>query len=217
MHDFFVEQELPIVHEHTMGQRLTLEGGYFEGQVLIAMPGMEDARFVRSVVYVCAHSSEGAMGLVINQRRDDVSLPKLLVQLSIIDEDDMIRLPASAERLSVMHGGPVEGDRGFVLHSADYFVGNATLPINQDVCLTATLDILRAIAAGRGPRRSLLALGYANWGPGQLDNELQQNGWLTCAADSKLLFDAPVNRRYDLALARLGVNAASLSSRAGHA
>ncbi len=200
-----------------MRRRLTLEGGYLDGQVLIAMPGMEDPRFARSVVYLCAHSAEGAMGLVINQPRDDVDLPQLLVQLSIIDADDTIRLPASAERLSVMHGGPVEGDRGFVLHSADYFVGNATLPINQDVCMTATLDILRAIATGRGPRRSLLALGYANWGPGQLDDELQHNGWLTCAADAKLLFDAPVARRYDMALARLGVTVTSLSRHSGHA
>ena len=190
---------------------------WLDGQLLVAMPGMEDARFARSVIYMCAHSAEGAMGLVINQPVHDVSFSKLLVKLEVIAPEEVIRLPVTAGRIRVLKGGPVEAERGFVLHSSDYFIGNSTVPIRGDVCLTATLDILRAIAAGKGPRNAMLALGSAQWAPGQLDRELQHNGWLNCPANPGLMFDLPLEARYEAALRGIGVDPAMLSSQAGHA
>ena len=190
---------------------------WLDGQLLVAMPGMEDPRFARSVIYMCAHTAEGAMGLVINQPVRDVSFSKLLVQLEVIAAEEVIRLPVTAGRIQVLKGGPVEAERGFVLHSSDYFAGNSTMPINGDVCLTASIDILRAIAAGKGPRSAMLALGSAQWAPGQLDREVQQNGWLNCPADASLIFDTPVAARYEQALRAIGVDPAMLSSQAGHA
>ena len=190
---------------------------WLDGQLLVAMPGMEDPRFARSVIYMCAHTAEGAMGLVINQPVRDVSFSKLLVQLEVIAAEEAIRLPVTTCRIKVLKGGPVEAERGFVLHSSDYFAGSSTMPIDGDVCLTASIDILRAIAAGKGPRNAMLALGSAQWGAGQLDRELQHNGWLNCPADASLIFDAPVGARYDLALRTMGVDPAMLSSQAGHA
>ena len=140
--------------------------GYLDGQFLIAMPTMQDKRFARTVVYVCAHSAEGAMGIMVNQPAAQITFRDLLVQLDIIPEGPEIRLPAPARRMQVHRGGPVETGRGFVLHSADYFIENSTLPIDEHVCLTATLEILKAIAAGSGPESAILALGYAGWAPG---------------------------------------------------
>ncbi len=156
-----------------------MERSYLDGQFLIAMPSMQDDRFARSVIYLCAHSDEGAMGIVVNQAVPQIDFTDLLVQLDIIPEGPEIRLPRTARRMVVQRGGPVETGRGFVLHSADYFVENSTLPIDDNVCLTATLDVLKAIATGSGPENAMLALGYAGWGAGQLENEIQANGWLS--------------------------------------
>ncbi|MBE7197218.1 MAG: YqgE/AlgH family protein [Parafilimonas terrae] len=191
--------------------------GFLDGQLLLAMPGMEDNRFARSVIYVCAHSADGAMGIVINQPAKKISFPDLLVQLDVIAPDEAIRLPRRAGSVPVVKGGPVETGRGFVLHSADYFVDNSTLEIDSDVSLTATIDILRAIAKGNGPDRAVLALGYAGWSPGQLEAEIQHNGWLNCPADEGLLFDESLATKYDRALRKLGIDPAMLSAEAGHA
>lgn len=193
------------------------EPGVYDGQFLIAMPGMEDPRFKRAVIYMCAHSSDGAMGIIINQPAENVSFPALLEQLKIIPEEGEIRLPAAATRMRVLTGGPVEQARGFVLHSPDVVIQNATLPIEEGVCLTATIDILKAIARGEGPRDAVLALGYAGWGPGQLEGEILANGWLTCKADVELIFDTDLGAKYDRALARLGVTRSFLSQQAGRA
>lgn len=180
------------------------------------MPGMRDQRFQRTVVYMCAHSDEGAMGLVINRPAPDLNLPELLIQLGILDNTDPIRVQAPEEPVQVLRGGPVETGRGFVLHSSDYFADSSTLPIDDGICLTHTVDILRAIAQGDGPRQALLALGYAGWGAGQLESELLSNGWLHCEADADLLFGADLEAKYQRALAKLGVDPARLSSTAGH-
>src|SRR6202142_4104158 len=142
--------------------------GYLDGQMLIAMPAMNDERFARAVIYVCAHSSEGAMGIVVNQPASNIKFPDLLVQLDVISDTDLIQLPRRAGAVQVLKGGPVEPGRGFVLHSSDFFIENSTLPIDDGICLTATLDVLKAIAKGDGPGNALLALGYAGWAPGQL-------------------------------------------------
>jgi putative transcriptional regulator len=190
---------------------------YLDGQCLIAMPGMADTRFSRSVVYVCAHSEDGAMGIIVNKPAADTRFPDLLVQLDVIPSDELIRLPSQAEKLQVLRGGPVETKRGFVLHTADFFLESATLPIDDGICLTATLDILRAIAIGSGPESAVLALGYAGWGAGQLESEIQANGWLHCAADPALLFDDGIDTKYTRALGKIGIDPAFLSSEAGHA
>lgn len=191
--------------------------GYLDGQMLIAMPSMEDERFTRTLIYVCAHSTEGAMGIVVNQPAPHINFPDLLVQLEVIPASDRIQLPSGAETVRVLRGGPVETGRGFVLHTADFFLEDSTLPIDDGVCLTATLDILKAIAKGSGPANAVLALGYAGWGAGQLENEIQGNGWLHCAADTDLIFGGDTESKYDRALRKLGVNPAMLSSVAGHA
>ena len=183
--------------------------GYLTGQLLVAMPQMEDSRFVRSVIYLCAHSAEGAMGLVVNKLMDNISFPDLLDQLNLAGSE-------APDGIKVHFGGPVETGRGFVLHSADY-VQDATLVIDDAVALTATIDILKAIAAGEGPRHSLLALGYAGWGPGQLDDELQRNGWLSVPADDGLIFDKGLDNRWERAIAKLGIDAGMLSGHAGRA
>ena len=191
--------------------------GYLDGQLLLAMPTMADNRFARSVIYVCAHSQDGAMGIIVNQPAKKVSFSELLVQLEVIAPDEAIRLPAQAGSVPVVKGGPVETGRGFVLHSADYFVDNSTLPIDDGVSLTATVDILRAIAHGTGPHRAMLALGYAGWSPGQLEAEIQHNGWLNCPADQGLIFDTILDTKYERALSKLGIDPAMLSAEAGHA
>jgi putative transcriptional regulator len=191
--------------------------GYLDGQMLIAMPMMGDERFTRSLIYVCAHSNEGAMGIVVNQIAGNINFPDLLVQLDVIPAADRIVLPLRAEAVKVLKGGPVETGRGFVLHSADFYIENSTLPIDEGVCLTATVDILKAIARGNGPNSAILALGYAGWAPGQLETEIQQNGWLHCAADKDLIFGTDVEKKYSRALQKIGIDLAMLSSEAGHA
>jgi putative transcriptional regulator len=179
------------------------------GQMLIAMPQMQDRRFERSVILLCAHSEDGAMGLVINKLIESLTLPELLTQLGI--DGDGLRGKAH-----VHFGGPVESGRGFVLHSADYNE-EGTITVGGDLALTATLDILRAIGRGDGPRRSLLALGYAGWGPGQLDAEIQANGWLHVAADEGIVFGDDFKDKWQRALGKLGIDPIALSGDAGHA
>jgi putative transcriptional regulator len=191
--------------------------GYLDGQMLIAMPAMSDERFARAVIYVCAHSAEGAMGIVVNQAAQNINFPDLLVQLEVISEGEGIHLPVRAEDVPVLKGGPVETGRGFVLHSADFYIENSTLPIDDGVSLTATLDILKAIARGDGPASAVLALGYAGWAPGQLEQEIQQNGWLHCAADAELIFGGDIEHKYERALRKIGIDLSHLSSEAGHA
>lgn len=191
------------------------ESGFFDNQFLIAMPGMQDERFARSVVYLCAHNEEGAMGLIINQPQP-LPFSDLLIQLGLLDEAAAIRLPAPARDVVVRNGGPVERSRGFVLHSDDYTV-ESSMPVSERICLTATVDILRAISDGSGPRHAIMALGYSGWGAGQLEGEIAQNGWLTCPADVDLLFDPDLENKYDRILSSLGVDLLHLSSAAGHA
>lgn len=180
------------------------------GQLLIAMPDMADVRFARSVIYVCAHSEAGGMGLIINKPQSQISFAQLLDQMEIPHGPDT---PA----IAVHFGGPVETGRGFVLHSDDYQSGLGTLQAADGVGMTATLDVLEDIAAGRGPAQALLVLGYAGWGPGQLENEIRQNGWLTCDARADLIFDQPNDRKWAGALKLLGIDPVLLSSSAGHA
>lgn len=179
------------------------------GQLLIAMPGMPDPRFARTVIYMCAHGEEGAMGFVINRPFIGLSFPDLLEQLSID------HTPASRD-VPVNFGGPVESSRGFVLHTTD-FVREGTMVIDDEIGLTATVDVLRALAEGEGPQRCLLALGYASWGPGQLDAEIQSNGWLHAPADAGILFDSDLDTKWERAIAKLGVSVSMLSAQAGHA
>jgi putative transcriptional regulator len=179
------------------------------GQLLVAMPQMQDPRFARSVILMCAHNEEGAMGLVVNQPIDQLTMSELMTQLKIEGQK-----PGDCE--TVHFGGPVEASRGFVLHSADY-VETGTLVVGQAFALTATLDILRAIGRGEGPTRSLLALGYAGWGPGQLDAEIQANGWLTVAPDDDIVFGPDHCDKWQRALAKLGVHPLALSGEAGRA
>jgi putative transcriptional regulator len=190
--------------------------GYLDGQMLIASPSMSDDRFAKTLVYICAHSPEGAMGIVVNQPANNIKFPDLLVQLNVVSDKDQIQVLPEHDDVKVMKGGPVETGRGFVLHSADFFIENSTLPIDEGICLTATIDILKAIATGTGPASAILALGYAGWAPGQLESEIQNNGWLHCPADSELIFGAP-EQKYEKAMRKLGIAPGMLSSEAGHA
>ncbi len=203
----------------TDGTKDATEGNdqFLDGQMLVAMPAMEDPRFTRSVIYMCAHSADGAMGIIINQRAPNISFAELMKQLNILSEEDAIQVPPTLESMAVHVGGPVEPGRGFVLHSSDYYVEDSTLPIDEGVSLTATIDILRAIAAGKGPDEALLALGYAGWAPGQLENEFQSNGWLHCPADPAMLFDADIDSKYERAIRRIGIDPGRLVNDSGHA
>jgi putative transcriptional regulator len=184
-------------------------GGFLTGQLLIAMPAMADPRFAHSVIYMCAHSGDGAMGLVLNRPLVRPTFGDLLRQLEIAPVP-----PARQIRLCA--GGPVDNARGFVLHTADW-TGEGSLRVNESLALTASLDVLKVIAAGGGPREGLLALGYAGWGPGQLDAEMQQNAWLCAPADETLLFDSDHDTKWRRALAKLRIDPLLLSSAAGHA
>lgn len=185
--------------------------GYLTGQLLIAMPSMRDPRFTRSVIYLCAHNDEGAMGLVINRLVGSVKFTDLLEEL------ELEGTPVESSRFPSIHfGGPVETGRGFVLHSADY-LSDDSMPLGENLALTATVDILRDIALGAGPERAMLALGYAGWGPGQLDGELQENAWLSVDCDTDLLFGQSMDDKWEQALAKLGISASLLSTEAGHA
>jgi len=179
------------------------------GQLLIAMPGLQDSRFAKTVIYICAHNADGAMGLVVNREIDSISFPDLL---------DQLELPpiSAAEEIRIQFGGPVESGRGFVLHSPDY-VQESTMVVDSSVALTATIDIVRDIADGEGPRRKMLALGYSGWGPGQLDQEILANGWLHVAADDELVFGEDLDGKWEMAMGKLGIDPRMLSDDAGHA
>jgi len=180
------------------------------GKMLIAMPGMGDPRFAKSVVYMCAHSEEGAMGLIINKPTEDLQFHDLLQQLDITPA-------SSAKDIKVHFGGPVEHGRGFVLHSPDYITQGSTLQVDDALSMTATLDILEDIARGFGPAASLMALGYAGWGPGQLESELAENGWLTCDGSAAIVFNTNDRDKWSAALETLGISPLLLSAEGGSA
>lgn len=188
-----------------------------KGHFLIAMPGMEDVRFHDSVVYLVGHGDEGAMGLMVNQTLPDMNFTDILEEMNLGPHDELINLPSAVRDREVLRGGPVERGRGFVLHSSDYFREENSYSVNDDVCLTASIDVLKAISYGPGPENALFALGYCGWSPGQLEEELKANGWLTAPHSKKLLFNTPVESRYDMALSEIGVTRATLSSSAGSA
>ena len=192
-----------------MAKRAGVHEGYLNGKLLAAMPTIGDPRFERTVIYICAHNEEGAMGLVLNRLVESLDFPALLTQLGI-DPGGF------GDEIRIHFGGPVETGRGFVLHSSEY-LQEGTLQVGDKVALTATVDILRDMAAGQGPRRSLLALGYAGWGAGQLDREIQENGWLTLDPDEALIFSEAVDEKWDQAIAKLGLDLSKLSSLSGHA
>lgn len=192
-----------------MTNRIQTHEGYLTGQCLIAMPGMGDPRFEGTVIFLCNHSAEGAMGLVINRPFAQITFPEIVEQLGIPVTD-------RCQDILVQFGGPVETGRGFVLHTRDYD-REGTLAVDEGFALTATLDVLRAISEGHGPNKVLMALGYAGWGAGQLDGELKKNVWLTVPADSGLLFDTTIEDRYEEAMRRIGVDPRLLSEDAGHA
>ena len=180
------------------------------GKILIAMPGMGDPRFEHSVVFVCSHNDDGAMGLIVN-KSTDLKLGDLLSQLEIEPKE------ASRGQMPVYFGGPVETARGFVLHSPDYDSSLHSMAVNGEFSMTATLDILEDIALGNGPERALMMLGYAGWGPGQLEDEISANGWLTGEAEIGMIYDGPEVDKWSAALQALGVDPLTLSASAGHA
>jgi len=183
---------------------------FLTGRLLVAMPGIDDPRFERAVLYLCAHNEEHAMGLAVNRPVEGLTVPDLLVRLGV---QSNIHLPDDL----VMMGGPVERERGFVLHTDDYVCEGSSLPVGEGVALTATKEVLQALASDTRPRRSLLALGYAGWGPGQLEREVRDNVWLVCEPDETLIFGADHEHKWSRALERIGVSAAWLSGAAGRA
>tara|TARA_B100000214_G_scaffold352822_1_gene308343 strand:+ start:249 stop:830 length:582 start_codon:yes stop_codon:yes gene_type:complete len=185
------------------------DNNYLSGQLLIAMPSMVDPRFEKSVIYICAHNSDGAMGLLVNRPIEDLSFPQLLGQLEI-------DLSAEISSVRVMFGGPIEQGRGFVLHSPDY-LQDASLVVDENVVLTSTVEVLQAIAEGSGPKKYLLALGYAGWDAGQLDSEIKNNGWLSVGSDNDLIFGSDVESKWLNAMTKIGINPDMLSDNAGHA
>lgn len=187
---------------------------FLDGQFLIAMPGLREGDFARSVIYICAHSPAGAMGFIIN-RHQPVSFRDVLEHLDMLGDEGTM-MPGHLRGLPVLMGGPVETGRGFVLHSDDYS-GESSIPVTDNVSLTATLDIIRAISQGSGPKRATMMLGYAGWGPGQLEQEIANNGWLNCPSADELIFDPLLDTKYERALALLGISPEALSSDAGHA
>jgi putative transcriptional regulator len=191
------------------GTARTIAGeNFLEGKLLIALPGMPDPRFEKSVIFMCAHSLEGAMGIMINRAVEGIDFRTLMEKLEL-------EVTPAAGDLPVLYGGPVETGRGFVLHSGDY--NGTTLPVSDGIALTATVEILRAIGQGKGPRKALFALGYAGWGPGQIEDEIRSNGWIHCDSDPVLLFDADIDSRWNRALRMLGIDASGLSAHVGRA
>lgn len=183
---------------------------FLEGKLLIAMPGMPDPRFEKSVIFMCAHSAKGAMGLIINKPIDGLSFRELMEKFEIAVTTDGPDTP-------IMFGGPVNMGRGFVLHSADYGPDDATVPITDGISLTATTDILAAISNGSGPKHSLLALGYAGWSPGQIESEILANGWIHCDCNAALIFGTQHDSIWETAIATLGADISGLSTEAGRA
>lgn len=183
---------------------------FLDGQLLIAMPGMGDPRFARAVIFLCAHSADGAMGLIVNKPAPELRFADLLKQLKI----------SAGEGLAesrVHFGGPVEHGRGFVLHSAEYAVEGSSLRVNEAFSMTATVDILQDMAQGQGPDKALLALGYSGWGPGQLEGEIQANGWLVAPADPELVFGRRDAEKWEGALRKLSIDPRLLAAEGGRA
>ena len=180
------------------------------GRLLIATPVIGDSRFERAVILMCAHSPEHAMGIIVNRPIEALRLPELLDQLGVTKEEN-------APDRQVLNGGPVDVDRGFVVHTDDYACEEATLPVSEGLALTATRDVLEAMASPSGPREAVLALGYAGWGPGQLESEIQANAWLIAEADNEIVFSEDADEKWAAALARIGVTPAKLSSLSGQA
>lgn len=183
---------------------------FLEGKLLIAMPGMSDPRFEKTVIFMCSHSGEGAMGLIVNKPVDGLGFRELIREWEL-------GMGTNTPDLPVLFGGPVQTGRGFVLHSSDYDGKESTMAVADDVSLTATLDILKAIASGRGPQKAIFALGYAGWGPGQIESEIRANGWIHCDADAAILFDTDVKSKWNRALGKLGIDPSGLSAHAGRA
>ncbi len=191
-----------------------LNGPYLNGQFLVAMPQLQGKPFARAVIYLCVHNAEGAMGLIVNQPHGQMTCSELFTQLGI----EAIGTGADPQDLDqrILNGGPVDSRRGFVLHSTDH-LEDGSMIVDDDTAVTSTVDILAAIAAGEGPRRYVMALGYSGWGPGQLESELQANAWLCVPADDGILFDADLDTKWHRAIAKLGIDISMLSGQAGHA
>lgn len=186
-----------------------IDTGYLDGKLLVAMPGMADPRFKKAVILLCAHSESGAMGILLNRSLDALSFDDLLEQLDIPKSDE-------ATHISIHFGGPVDMERGFVVHSTDLLY-DTTLVIGDDMALTATIDMLKTIAGGDGPESSFLALGYSGWGPGQLEQEIQENGWLVVDPDLDIVFGPELETKWDVAIHKLGIDPSLLSGEVGHA
>lgn len=183
---------------------------FLEGKLLIAMPGMPDPRFEKSVILMCAHSAKGAMGLIINKPIEGLSFRELMGKFNI-------QVSEGTKDTPILFGGPVHVGRGFVVHSSDYGTQESTIAITSEICLTATTDILEAISHGHGPSKSMLALGYAGWGTGQIEGEILANGWIHCDADPRLLFDVEHEAKWETAIGKLGARVSGLSAEAGRA
>lgn len=203
--------ERKSTEDNPSGGARAIEGeNFLEGKLLIAMPGMGDPRFEKSVIFMCAHSTDGAMGIMINRAVEGLKFRELMERLELPVVPEVPDMP-------VLFGGPVETGRGFVLHSGDYESSDSTLPVSEDVSLTATVEILRAMGEGKGPRKAIFALGYAGWGPGQIEDEIRANGWLHCDSDTVLLFETALATKWSQALRKLGIDASGLSAHAGQA
>ena len=194
-----------------MEQTFKLENAFLSGKLIIAMPAMGDPRFKRSVVCICAHNEDGAIGIIINKIIESLSFSKIIKQLKLNKN-----MTKNDYNNHIYFGGPVETERGFILHSADYSSENST-SINSEISMTASTEILQALIDGNGPNKSIVALGYAGWGPGQLDTEIQSNAWLSVESDLELVFSAKTAEKWDMALEKIGVNPALLSTEAGRA
>lgn len=197
---------------NTIGSPQTVGGEHFlEGKFLIALPSMSDPRFERAVIYICAHSSEtGTMGLIINKPIDELNFHELMQKLGI-------PICSNDTNIPVLYGGPVETGRGFVLHGSDYQTDNSTVSVTPGISLTATVDILTALAAGDGPTQAIFALGYAGWDAGQVEDEIRQNGWLHCDADVETLFHIPHQAKWEMSLKKMGIKISGLSAHTGRA
>lgn len=193
-------------------QQRQVEGeNFLEGKILIALPGMPDPRFERSVIFMCAHSLEkGAMGIIVNKAIEGFSFRELAKTLDV-------KVGTQTPEAPVHYGGPVATGQGFVLHTSEYEGRQSTPPISAGISLTSTVDILRAIADGNGPQKSMFALGYAGWEPGQIEAEIQDNGWVHCDSDAGIVFGDDLDAKWATALKKLGINASLLSAEAGRA
>ena len=180
------------------------------GKLLIAMPGIGDRNFDKSVIYICSHSEGGTMGLIVNKPSADLKLSDLFEQLSIIPN-------RSVPSETIYIGGPVEHGRGFILHSCDYLAKDSSLNVSDTINMTASLEILEDISKGKGPNKYLLSLGYSGWAPGQLETEIQANGWLICDTPEEYLFTTKDDEKWDIALKVIGIDSGMLSTVGGSA